>query len=222
MLGQGIYISAEIARLTKMHPSRVRSWFLWRSDGSGHGPLFEPDYPPADGDYAFSFLDLIDVLVAGQFRDEYNVPMKIVRKAHSVLQEQLDTKHPFCHNDLYTDGKRIFRHAAQHMGEGTLSDVVSKQQFFMHVKEALHHIDYSEASRLACRWNIARGVVVDPSVSMGKPTIRNTGVATHIITNQYYANKEDAGLVSDLYSVRSKDVMNAVNFENWYRGRRVA
>lgn len=222
MLGQGIYISAEIARLTKMHPSRLRSWFKWRSDGSGHGPLFASDYPPVGGDYAFSFLDLIDVLVAGQFRDEYKVPMKTVRKAHTVLQRQLDTKHPFCHSDLYTDGKRIFLHAAKEVGEGTLSDVVSKQQFFLHIKKELHRVDYSKGTSLACKWNIAKGVVIDPSVSMGKPTIRNTGIATHIIANQYYANKENAPLVSDLYGVRSKDVMNAVNFENWYKGRQVA
>lgn len=222
MLGQGVYISAEIARLTQMHPSRVRSWFKWRSDMTGSGPLFESDYPPADGDYAFSFLDLIDVLVAGQFRDEHKVPMKIVRKAHRVLQEQLETKHPFCHNDLYTDGNRIFLHAAKKVGEGTLSDVVSQQQFFMHVKETLDHVDYSEVSQLACKWNIARGIVIDPLVSLGKPTICNTGVATHIIANQYYANREDAEIVSDLYGVGSKDVMNAVNFEKWYRGRRVA
>ncbi len=222
MLGQGIYISAEIARLTEMHPNRVRSWFRWRSDRSAHGPLFASDYPPVDGDYAFSFLDLIDVLVAGQFRDEYKVPMKIVRRAHSVLQRQLDTKHPFCHSDLYTDGKRIFLHAAKEVGEGTLSDVVSRQQFFLHIRKELQRVDYSEANRLACKWNIAKGVVINPSVSMGKPTIRNTGIATHIIANQYYANNENAPLVSDLYGVRSKDVMNAVNFENWYKGRQVA
>lgn len=222
MLGQGVYISAEIARLTQMHPSRVRSWFKWRPDMTGHGPLFESDYPPADGDYAFSFLDLIDVLVAGQFRDHHKVPMKIVRKAHCALQEELNTKHPFCHSALYTDGRRIFLHAASAVDEGTLTDVVSSQQFFMHVKDTLDRVDYSEVSQLACRWNIAQGVVIDPSVSMGKPTVGGTAVTTHVIYSQYHANRKNADLISDLYGIGSKDVMNAVNFENWYRSKRVA
>ncbi len=87
MLGQGSYILAEVSKLTQIHPSRVRSWFKQRSDGTGFGPIFNSDYPPVHGDYAVSFLDLIDVLVAGQLRDRYNVPMNIVRHAHTLLQK---------------------------------------------------------------------------------------------------------------------------------------
>lgn len=222
MLGQGVYILAEISRLTKMHPNRVRSWFKQRSDQAGRGPVFQSDYPPVDGDHAYSFFDLIDVLVAGQFRDEHGVSMKTVRKAHSALQEELKTKHPFCHSDLYTDGRRIFALAAQAVGEPTLREVVSRQQFFLQIKEQLDHIDYSEATRLACKWNIARGVVVDPRISMGKPTIWGTGITTHIIASQYRANGDNAVLVADLYGLREVDVLNAISFEDWLRNRQAA
>lgn len=222
MLGKGIYTVAEISRLTRMHPSRIRSWFGPRPDGAGRGPVLGSDYAPVDGDYAYSFLDLIDVFVAGQFRDRHRVAMSVVRKAHSVLQNELDTTHPFGHVDLYTDGRRIFSLAAKAVGEPILSDVVSRQQFFLHIREELEHIDYSEITRLACRWNIAKGVVVDPLVSMGKPTISSTGIATHVVAGQYYANKENAALVADLYGVRDKDVLNAVDFEKWYMSRQVA
>jgi uncharacterized protein (DUF433 family) len=77
-------------------------------------------------------------------------------------------------------------------------------------------------SKLARRWNIADGVVIDPLINMGKPTICRTGIATRIIANQYYANKENTELVSDLYGVGITDVMNAVRFENYYRSRQVA
>jgi uncharacterized protein (DUF433 family) len=172
--------------------------------------------------YAYSFLDLVDVFVAGQFRDDYKVPMRTVRRAHLTLQQELGTKHPFCHGDLYTDGKRIFQHVARAVGEGTLSEVVSRQQFFLHIRKELHHIDYSDVTSLACRWNIASGVVIDPSISMGKPTIRSTGITTLVIANQYYANKEDGELVADLYGIRASDVMNAVSFQGWCKSRRVA
>lgn len=219
MLGQGVYKLAEVSRLTEVHPCRVRTWFKHRSDAAGRGPVFESDYQSVGGDYAVSFLDLIDVLVAGQFRDKYRVPMQIVRRAYSLLQEELDTKHPFCHSNLYTDGIHIFRCAASKLGEEKLSDVVSHQQFFLHIKEKLDHIDYSEITKLAYRWRIAKGVVVDPSISMGKPTIENTGVTTYIVANQYYANAENPALVGDLYGVNERDVVNAVRFEDWYRQR---
>jgi len=222
MLGQGIYTLTEIANLTEIHPSRVRAWFRTRPDGAGCGPVLQADYAPVEGEYAYSFLDLIDVLVAGQFRDRHKVGMSVVRKAHTVLQNELSTKHPFCHADLYTDGKRIFSLAAKEVGEPILTEVVSRQQFFLHVREKLDRIDYSEVTQLACRWNIAEGVMIDPTIGMGKPTICQTGITTHVMANQYYANRENADIVADLYGVCSEDVIKAVRFEDFFMRRRVA
>ena len=219
MLGQGIYVMSEVARLTELHPTRVRSWFKGRPDRHGRGPVFESDYQIVDGDFAVSFLDLIDVLIAGQFRDRYEVPMRIVRLAHQALQDDLKTKHPFCLSNLFTDRKRIFIDVANEIDEERLRDVVSQQQFFTHIKEKLDHIDYSEINKIACRWRISQGVVVDPSISMGKPTIENTGITTFVISNQYYANNKNSALVADLYGLSERDVANAINFEKLYGGR---
>lgn len=222
MLGQGVYTVAEVSKLTEMNPARVRTWFKHRSDGVGHGPIFQSDYQSVDDDYAVSFFDLIDVFVASQFRDQHNVPMRVVRRAHSLLQKELDTKHPFCHSDLYTDGKRIFIDTANKLGNKRLSDVVSHQQFFRHIKEKLTHVDYSDITKLASRWRIADGIVIDPSISMGKPTIIKTGLTTYVLVNQYYANMKNSALVADLYDVSENDVVNAVNFEQRYGQQRVA
>jgi uncharacterized protein (DUF433 family) len=222
MIGQGIYTLAEVSRLTEVHPSTVRTWFKDRSGGTGLGCIFHSDYQPVESDFAVSFLDLIDVLVASQFRIRHNVPMRIVRQAHDLLQEELKTRHPFCHSDLYTDGRRIFRFAANKLGEEILSEVVSRQQFFLHIMAKLEHIDYSELTKLAYRWRIASGVVVDPSIGMGKPTIENTGVTTYVVANQYFANNKSAPLVADLYEVTEKDVLNAVKFEQIFSRRYVA
>jgi uncharacterized protein (DUF433 family) len=222
MLGQGVYTVAEVSKLTDLNPTRVRSWFKQRSDRSGRGPVFESDYQSVGGDYAVSFLDLVDVLVAGTLRDRFNVPMRVVRRAHGVLEAQLGTKHAFCHNDLYTDGKKIFLYAANEVHEEILREIVSRQQFFLYIKEKLDHIDYNEISKLARRWRIAEGVVIDPAICMGKPTVAKTGIATYVVANQYYANHKDSGLVADLYGISEKDVANAVTFENRYRHRDAA
>ena len=222
MIGEGIYTLAEVSRLTEVHPSTVRTWFKGRIDGAGRGCGFQSDYPPVGRDYAVSFLDMIDVLVAGQLRLRYHVPMWMVRRAHEVLQKELGTKHPFCHSDLYTDGRRIFISAASKLGEEKLHEVVSHQQFFVHIKEKLDRIVYSESTKLARQWKLIKGVVLDPLISMGKPIIENTGVTTYVVANQYFANKERAALVADLYEVTEKDVFNAVKFEHIYGRRHVA
>jgi uncharacterized protein (DUF433 family) len=222
MIGEGTYTLAEVSRFTEVHPSTVRTWFKGRPDGAARGSVFQSDYQPVGRDYAVSFLDMIDVLVAGQLRLRYQVPMWMVRRAHKVLQNELGTKHPFCHSDLYTDGRRIFISAASTLGEEKLHDVVSHQQFFVHIKEKLDRIVYSESTKLARQWRLAKGVILDPSISMGKPIIENTGVTTYVIANQYFANKEDAALVADLYEVTEKDIFNAVKFERIYGRRHVA
>lgn len=219
MLGEGVYTLSEVARFTQIHPCRAWSWF---KGSAGHGHIFRSDYKPIDGDYAVSFSDLIDVLVASQFRDIHHVSMRIVRKTHNLLQKELGVKHPFCHSDLYTDGKRIFLYIAKKLNEGRLSEVISHQQFFLHVKEKLSHIEYNEITKLARLWNITEGVVINPLVSMGKPTIINTGVTTHVIANQYYANKKNTALIADLYGLNEKNVTNAVNFEKLYGCRDAA
>ena len=221
MIGQGIYTLAEVSRLAELHPSTVRTWFKGRPDRLGQGSILYSDYQSVRGDYAVSFFDLIDALVAGQLRIRHRVPMRVVRRAYSLLQKELGVKHPFCHVDIYTDGNKIFRLAADEIGEKVLSDVVSRQLFFVHILEKLEHIDYSEVTKLARRWRIAQGIVVDPLISMGKPTIENTGVTTFVIANQYLANKKNSVLVADLFSVSEDDVVNAVQFEQKY-GRLVA
>ncbi len=212
MLGQGIYTLAEVARLTELNPSRVRSWFKQRLDGSGPGPLMRGDYEAVEGDFAISFLDLIDVLMAGQFRN-HGVSMHVVRKAYNALSLELKTAHPFCHKGLLTDGKKIFYHTSETVGDEKLREVVSSQLFFTHIKEHLNQVEYDSLTSLINRWHIANGITVDPAISMGKPTIEGTGITTYVINAQYHANKQNGSLIADLYDITEKDVDHAVAFE---------
>src|SRR5947208_9135710 len=98
-LGRGVYTIPEAARLTGLHPARVREWFRKRPPQAGRRPVFISDYAPLAGDTAISFFDLVDVYVAGQLR-EYGVSMQTVRRVYKSLAADLDVKHPFCHQQL--------------------------------------------------------------------------------------------------------------------------
>ena len=212
MIGKGVYTLAEAARFASIHPQRVRSWFKARDDSTGLHPVFQSDYKPISDDYAISFLDLIDVLVAGRFR-ESGVSMHMVRQSRTILAKELDTCHPFCHRNLYTDGSRVFCFVADEINDQTLHEVISRQQFFRYIQSYLEHVDYSNTTKIAKRWRITQGVVLDPAIHLGKPTVEGTGVTTYIINAQYQANNRDASLVADLYEISEKDVQNAVAFE---------
>lgn len=221
LLGSGVYTIAEVARYAQLHPSRVRSWFKVRSDRAGSEPVFKSDCEPVQGDFAVSFLDLVDTWIAGQFRGA-GVSMPTIRSAFRRLCDQLETTHAFCHHSLYTDGKRIFVHTAKAVNDATLTEVVSRQQFFLHVKDCLTRMDYSADTNLAKRWRIRDRIVIDPAIAFGKPVVSSTGVATFILAKQYLANDRDASVVADLYSVTEDDVEAAVVFEKEHGQLRAA
>ena len=93
---------------------------------------------------------------------------------------------------------------------------------FEKLKYLLEHIDYQTDTRLACRWRIHEGVVIDPAVSYGRPVVQNTGVHTRVLAHQFIANGEDAGIVADLYGVSETDVKRAVAFEEHLAPRNAA
>lgn len=216
MLGEGVYKLSEVAKFTGLPSSTVRTWFKWRADRHGLGPLFVTDYPAVDDDYAVSFLNLIDAYVAAFFRTQ-GVRPSLIRRAYAILQKDLHTPHPFAHVDLKTDGERIVRQTANEVRIPELIDVVSKQKWFSQWAKYLSHLDYNPSTKLAGRWNISEGIVIDPQISFGKPVVKSTGVTAFVLANQYQANKRNAALVADLYNVSEADVLNAVRFET-HRG----
>lgn len=213
-LDSGVYRLADVARYTELHANRVRSWFKM-PQADNKTPLFYGDYGIIEHQTAVSFLDMIDVLVAGQFRNE-GVSLGIVRKAYASLQKRLACDHPFCHQDLYTDGRSIFVLAASEVGDETLSEIVTRQQFFMQIRDQLMRIDYGKATRIAEKWRIADGVVINPRICTGKPLVESSGITTLVISNCYFANEEDAAIVSELFNVSEAHVLNAVDFERAY------
>lgn len=213
MIGQGVYTLSEVARFTKLHPTTVRSWFKGRSDGKGRGRLFGSDYDPVEGDYAVSFLNLIEVYVGAFFHEE-GVKTQVIRRVHDVLQGRMKTRYPFAHARLSTDGHRIFH-------ESDLSEVISMQMFLPIIESKLTRISYDVSTRLADTLHIANGVVLNPGIGFGKPVIKDAGVSTLIVAKQYRANGGNARLVAKLFNITEEGVMDAYRFKHG-ETRRVA
>lgn len=215
MLGQGVYTLSEAARYAELPAATLRSWFKPRSDKKGQGPIFRSDYAPVDGDYAVSFLNLIEAYVARFFRKE-GVKPPVIRRAREILTAELATPYPFAHVELCTDGCRVIWKT----GEAQLVDVISKQHFFAQMR--LGQIRYNKLSKLAEAWHICEGVLIDPKLAFGHPVAERTGITTFVLANQYAANGENAAVVADLYGVGESDVLNAVRFEGAMRRRAAA
>ena len=201
MIGHGVYSFLEVARLTRLKRVRIREWFLSRS-------VFTGDYPAIEGDHAISFLDMIDVLVAGKLRNE-GVSLREIRKVYTRMEAEF-SPHPFCRKELFTDGKKVFLRYA----DGRLMEIISRQQVFPKIiTPFLRQINYDIFSKLAQRWNIAPGIVIDPEICFGKPVVREVGITTKTLTAAFEGNGRNAGVVAKWYNIHPHDVLRAVKFE---------
>jgi uncharacterized protein (DUF433 family) len=147
--------------------------------------------------------------------------MTRIRAAYDQLRKTFG-KHPFAHNEFYTDGREIIAAAADELGDEVLAGVVSRQQFFVQAKTFLKLIEYSSATHLAAKWNIAKGVCIDPSISLGKPVVAGTGTTTFVVARSYSANGNSAELVADLFQILPEDVRRSVEFEEGHPTRTAA
>jgi len=187
----------------------LHAWFLPRSDQMGLGPLFRSEWTKASGDFAISFLNLIEAFVARFFKDS-GVKPKRIRRTHEVLQGVLKTPHPFAHQELRTNGQEIISCSS----DKQLVDFVAKQLYFPEMRNYLAGIEYDSSTMLAQTWTLAKGVVISPKMGFGRPIIRGTGVSTLIVANQYLANGKNAALVSRLFKIPEEGVLDAFGFEN--------
>jgi uncharacterized protein (DUF433 family) len=186
-------------------PARIREWF-------GRRHVFQGDFAAVDGDRAISFLDLVDVFVAGNLR-QASVSMQTVRKVYAQLARDMNVDHPFCRRELLTDGKKVFAHFESN-GQEMLVDVLSKQGVFPAIiLPFLKTIEY-DADLLASRWRIFEDVIVDPAICYGAPVVEAVGVPTAVLAKAYQANQNDAATVAGFYGVNAKDVLAAVKFES--------
>lgn len=212
-IGHGVYSLAEASRLTGLRSQRAREWFLGRPSEQLRKAFFAGDYPSVLGDRAISFHDLIELFVAGQLRD-HGVSLQSLRKVHRQLQKELGVRHPFCRREVLSDGKKVFTLGLDALGQHEMIEILSRQRVFAEILlPFLKRIDYDEATQLARRWMIARMVVIDPAICLGKPIVEPVGIATAILASAYDANGQNAEAVADWYGVHSSHVLAAVDFE---------
>jgi len=209
LLGQGVYSTTEVTDLTGVPAQRVRAW----ARRGGGPPLLERRRTRTGTTAAHTFLDLVEVLVAGQLRSE-GVTMQSIRRVHRELAEMIGEPHPFAHAQLLTDGRAVFWRAVDAVGREQLVDVARRQHAIPHVLlPYLRQLDYDPSTLLAIRWNIAEGIVVDPQLARGQPVLGGTGIPARAVAAAWDANGRDSDFVGAMYQIPVRKVVEAVEFE---------
>jgi uncharacterized protein (DUF433 family) len=210
MTGKGVYTLPEASVYTGVPRSTLRTWFMPRPDRKGLGPVFKSDWDRVDGDFAISFLNLIEAYVASFFKKN-GATHADIRRTSDILKSKLNLNHPFAYVNLSVALGKIIEESGE--PDNRYSEVISKQLVFSEFKAGLLRLSYDPQTQLADKWQIAENIFIIPKVGFGKPVIDSTGVSTLIVANQFKANGKDAALVARLFNVPKDSVINAFRFE---------
>ncbi len=183
-----MYSFAEAARLASVSVTTVKNWlFGYTVNGREVPPLFL-----SSNSEMVSFLQMIEIMVAGQFRNKAlgkPIPFRKVREAYVNARELWGLEYPFAHLKLEALGGHII-HLLKEDGlvesYQTLDAVEQWTLPGLLKRETIDQIEYQE--ELAARWfPIGKTVpiVVDPRVSTGLPIIDGRGVTVQTIRKRF-------------------------------------
>ena len=183
---ESMYSFVEAAHLAKVSTSTVKNWlFGYTVEDREVPPLF-----PSDNRDMVSFLQMIEIMVAGRLRKSgKRVSFQKVRIAYTNAQREWDIEYPFAHMKLEALGGHIVHFlssggsvdsfpALDTPGQSTLPGLLRS--------ETVNQIEYDD--KLAARWfPVGKKVpiVVDPRLSAGLPVIKGRGVTVQAIHKRF-------------------------------------
>jgi len=215
------YGIVEAAHYLGIPKATLRSWVLGRQYPTGTGKrFFRPIIELADKDQRLlSFENLVEAHVLDAIRRAHGVALWRVRKAIDYLRKQLDSAHPLAEQRFVTDKVNLFVEMF-----GRLVNISQEGQLAVKdlIEAHLRRVE-RDTSGLPIRLypftrerkpEEPRIIVIDPSISFGRPVLVGTGIATTIIAQRYKAGESIEELAED-YGRSRADIEEAIRCELW-------
>lgn len=213
------YGIAEAAGYLRLPTSTLRAWTLgqrYRS-ASGESKLFNPVIDIADRvDRKLSFINLVEAFVLAGIRREHSVPLPKVRQAVAFLRRTFNTSRPLAEEQFATDGVDLFVErygeliGASQEGQLQLREIIRSRLRRVHrdPKGVPEKVILLPAARPGAKGD----VVIDPSLSFGRPVLDGYGLRTAVLAERFYAGESVEDLARD-YGVPSEAIENALRAE---------
>lgn len=213
------YGLAEAAHYLRIPIATLRSWVRGRHYPTESGrrffkPLLELPDPEL---LSLSFVNLVEAHVLDAIRREHNIPLPKVRAALDYVKRRFNSPHPLADHKFETDGAALFvARFGELIAVSEAGQLAMKEMLAAHLRRVEH-----DAGGLATRLypftrkrqpDEPKIIVMDPSVSFGRPTIIGTGVATSIVAERYKAGESIDELAQD-YGCERGYVEEAVRCE---------
>ncbi len=213
------YPVADAAHYLRVPTATLRSWVLGRYYPTEHGRrFFRPVIElPDRARPRLSFVNLVEAHVLDAIRRDHEVALKHVRAALAFVAKHFPSRHPLSDQDFQTDGVHLFLERYGELINASRDGQLAMRTVFEAYLERIER----DATGLPIRLfpftrgrtlDEPRAVVIDPSVSFGRPVLVGTGIPTAVIAERYKAGDSMDDLADD-YGRTRLEIEEAVRCE---------
>jgi uncharacterized protein (DUF433 family) len=203
------YTVAEAAHYLRMPEETLRSWIIGRlypvaGQSKRSRPLIHLDDPKRQ---YLSFVNLVEAHVLAAIRRRHGVKLPKVRNALDYVRRQFRVEHPLINQAFQTDGLDLFLERygelinASREGQRAMKEIIGVY---------LRRIEWDakglpiklfpftrDTQAEAAPASAPRVVVMNPTISFGRPVIAGTGIPVSSIYERYKAGDSVSDLAQD-------------------------
>jgi uncharacterized protein (DUF433 family) len=216
------YPASEAAYMLNLPVATVKAWSFGQNyhGGDGKAKKFKAVIHAADSrDKLLSFANLCELHVLAAIRRVHGVRLRKVRDAVEYVRDRLGADRPLIDRQFMTNGIDLFVDQAPRLLNVSQQGQEALRDEFM---DALARIErdnkgnpvrlfpYSRSSRLTAEQ--PKSIVIDPSLSFGRPVLTGVAVPTEIIFDRFQAGDSLEDMAKD-YGVGEKEIEEALRFE---------
>jgi uncharacterized protein (DUF433 family) len=215
LLEQPSYRINEAAGYLGVPETTLRSWVRGQRLGARRAsqPII---HLPAGEPPMLSFTNLLEAHVVNAFRRK-GVPLQHIRRALVYLGQELPSKHPLIDNEFMTFGWRIVIDRFQqyveisHDGQMAIKEVVQGHLSRIRRDASGSPIRLYPFTRKQ-RGEGPETVVIDPTISFGRPVLVGTGIPIDEIAARHRAGDSIQEIAND-YGRTPQEIEEAIRFQ---------
>lgn len=217
---QPAYSYREASRALNIPSSTLRYWTKGQRYEKKSGEGFaEPIISMADpAESALSFINLIEAHTLRALRTSHRVSMGAVREALGVAEQEYKIDRLLIHSQLRTTAGDLFLERYGEIVELTNSQQIVLKEMF---QGYLNRVDYDDSDLPVSFYPLTRGpkvtdspkiIVLNPSISFGRPVIKKQGISTRAIESRVDAGETIPHVAKD-YGISEEAVREALRYE---------
>ena len=210
------YTGAEAARYLRIPLPTVRSWVIGRDYPRRSGQArFQPVIvPPKDPSHRLSFRNLVELAALRAVRTDHGLKLAAVREALNFAQKKFGDEALLASHDLYASPGELF---LERYGQLINLNRAGQLGIRAMLQGLLARIQWDK--KLAVRFfppvpsrPEAKSVMLDPTVSFGRPVLARLGVTTSVVVDRINAGEGPEAVAQD-YGATDQEIMDALAYE---------